>query len=580
MNRASMVWICAGLVMGAVLAFVALRIGQRGHDAPPPSAFAQQVDLAPLETLAVHTEGRLKSYHSFADTTVRYVVGPRAFRGQAHAFTFLDMMLRPEAYEHEDIIYVAKKPMRRQIGSRLELRDDLPPGYIERFMATGMIAPTLLVNDAGVRDLMHRLQSDAIATAKHVTAVENALAIRTPDVLAQNLRLIPPPGGSLETAWRPVTDIWMASSQQTTPAMGVPGLDEASNRALRESWSSLVAAWRTKDAPGVNAALARFAELTAEVEPALYPDRARLGWESWYYRSGHMTWVWLVYLLAVALLLMAVAYRWTFAQRAGVVVYLIALGLHTFAILLRWYVADRWPNSNMFEAVTTSAWFGAVGALVFEALARKTPMRNLFALGAAVASMAALMSAHYMPVSMNPGVGNMMPILHDVWLYIHTNVIIFSYCLIAMATVSAVLYLLHRLAGGEADYARAGGAGALMAMGAASPAEIARARKVTPAQVLDGVTMVLLELAFILLWAGIVMGAIWADHSWGRPWGWDPKEVFALNTFIIFVLLIHTRMKVRDKGLWTAWLAVFGCVSMLFNWIVINFVISGLHSYA
>jgi ABC-type transport system involved in cytochrome c biogenesis permease subunit len=92
--------------------------------------------------------------------------------------------------------------------------------------------------------------------------------------------------------------------------------------------------------------------------------------------------------------------------------------------------------------------------------------------------------------------------------------------------------------------------------------------------------MVLMELAFIMLWAGLVMGAIWADHSWGRPWGWDPKEVFALNTFIILALLVHTRLKVKDKGLWTAVLALTGFGVMMFNWIVINFVIVGLHSYA
>ena len=92
--------------------------------------------------------------------------------------------------------------------------------------------------------------------------------------------------------------------------------------------------------------------------------------------------------------------------------------------------------------------------------------------------------------------------------------------------------------------------------------------------------MILMELSFVMLWAGIVMCAIWADHSWGRPWGWDPKEVFALCTFIIFALLVHVRLKVRDKGLWTAILAVIGAGVMLFNWIVINFVITGLHSYA
>ena len=99
-------------------------------------------------------------------------------------------------------------------------------------------------------------------------------------------------------------------------------------------------------------------------------------------------------------------------------------------------------------------------------------------------------------------------------------------------------------------------------------------------EVMDGATMILVELSFILLWAGIVMGAIWADHSWGRPWGWDPKEVFALNTFLVFAVLVHVRWSVRDKGLWTALLAVVGCAVMLFNWVVINFTIAGLHSYA
>jgi ABC-type transport system involved in cytochrome c biogenesis permease subunit len=92
--------------------------------------------------------------------------------------------------------------------------------------------------------------------------------------------------------------------------------------------------------------------------------------------------------------------------------------------------------------------------------------------------------------------------------------------------------------------------------------------------------MLLMELSFVLLWAGLVMGAIWADHSWGRPWGWDPKEVFALNTFLIYVILIHVRIKTLDKGMWTAALAVIGCGVMLFNWIIINYTISGLHSYA
>ncbi len=76
------------------------------------------------------------------------------------------------------------------------------------------------------------------------------------------------------------------------------------------------------------------------------------------------------------------------------------------------------------------------------------------------------------------------------------------------------------------------------------------------------------------------MGAIWADHSWGRRWGWDPKETVTLNAFFICVLLILTRMRVRDKGLWTELLALIGAIVMSCNSIIINFTNSGLHAHA
>ncbi len=368
----------------------------------------------------------------------------------------------------------------------------------------------------------------------------------------------------------------------------IAGLPHEQALRLKTAWATLTNAWAMHAVPGedparhaatASAALADLAAALPAVAPDLYPARAKLGWESWYFAQGHLTWVWVVYMLAIALLLMAVVYKWPAARGLGLGVFLAATALHTLAVMLRWYVSGHWPNSNMFEAVTTAAWMGAVGAIVIELLARKTPMRNLFALAASVSGAIALMCAHFMPVSLTPELSNRMPILHDVWLYIHTNVIIFSYILIAMAAATSIGYVALRLLGAKADYAKGGGAGTLVGMGAASMNDLAQ-RKPSATAVLDGATMILMELAFVLLWAGIIMGAIWADHSWGRPWGWDPKEVFALNTFIVFVILVHVRLKTSDKGLWTALLAIAGCGAMVFNWIVINFVISGLHSYA
>ena len=317
--------------------------------------------------------------------------------------------------------------------------------------------------------------------------------------------------------------------------------------------------------------------------PEFYPSASRLQWESFYFQWSHLTWVWIIYLFSIALLLMWLVYKWRGAFWLGMTIFGLGFIGQTVAVLLRWYVADRFPNTNMFEAVTTSAWFAAIFALIMEFFVRRTRMSGIFALASAICSMVAMMATRLYPLELSAGISNKMPVLHDIWLYIHTNVIIFSYALIFLAAVSALLYMLWRLVSrngkGVDAWARAGGAGFLIVPRAGGQPGLVSTRTGF-GHVLDGTTMILVELSFILLWAGLVMGAIWADHSWGRPWGWDPKEVFALNTFIIYALLIHVRMKVKDKGMWTAVLAIIGCAVMLFNWIIINFTISGLHSYA
>jgi ABC-type transport system involved in cytochrome c biogenesis permease subunit len=231
-----------------------------------------------------------------------------------------------------------------------------------------------------------------------------------------------------------------------------------------------------------------------------------------------------------------------------------------------------------------------------------------------------------------------MPILNDLWLYIHVNMIIASYALIGIAFVTAAIFVVRRLvirptvglwyamlipavfiplpatipdislnavlpawtpflivigftllAYGVRFISAVipTGSPAVAGIVSESSGSLSAAGDVDSIgngsrieSVLDGSTMLILELALVMLWTGIVMGAIWADHSWGRPWGWDPKEVFALNTWIIFLILVHLRYKVRDKAAWTAVMAVIGCAVMLFNWIVVNFFITGLHSYA
>jgi len=567
-------------------------------------------------------------------------------------------MFRPQRYADVPLVHVKNKLVREQILMAMREDPSLDEARAGDVRKVGLFSRDLL-NQPAVTALLQRLGQDLIRTAKPVDAIQSALAVSHPRFLEENLRLIAPPTGDTTKAWLSMPEL-MTSGAPADDAHAdlattrfIPGLDPALQKSIMDTWSTLRTAWVAESVSGVNEAISKLAHLLPTVAPTIYPSTGRLGMESWYFRTRSMTWVWLFYLASVIPLLMSIIYKWDGARKIGMLLFFVAFALQTASIGIRWYISGRWPNSNMFEAVTTSAWMGGVMALILERITRKTAFRNLFALASAVMSMLALMAAYFLPADLDSAVNNKMAALNDVWLYIHTNMIIWSYAVIGLACIPALLFLRHRwcdlwdtgvipkfrlwllpialgvlnytgyllimhmidsanrglsgstywAAGGafwgslmvvilEALNARArrregvqvergavGGASAII-MGSPGAGGFLQPERPTATQVYDGATMVLVELSFIMLWTGIVMGAVWADHSWGRPWGWDPKEVFALNTFLIFLVLIHVRLKVRDKAFWTAVLAVVGFEVMMFNWIVVNFVISGLHSYA
>ncbi len=622
-------------------------------------SFANQVDLAPFHTVAIQADGRLRSFGSHAKTYMGYVSGPRSVDGQGAGFTYLDLIFNPDKYIEKDIFYVKNKQVRYQIVDLLVELKSLTPAHEEEIRKSGLLSRSLLLDDR-VLGLLRKLGQDLIRTAKSVDRIQQALGVADPSFLSRQLRVIAPPSGKIGDPWISLADVIEGSGVPADSVHAgmskpkrIPGFDPELQSQVSDAWQGLRTAWRDEDSEAVNAKLAQLSGLFPSVSPALYPARERLGMESWYFRSQGMTWVWLIYLASVVPLLMSVIYKWNGARTVGMIFFVVAFLAQTASIGIRWYISGRWPNANMFEAVTTAAWMGGVLAVALEWFVRKTAFRNLFALGSAVMSMGALMAAYFLPTGLDSSISNKMAALNDIWLYIHTNVIIWSYAIIGLACIPALLFLRQRwcmlwdrksvpklrllvlpialvclnwtgykllmhvlddpsrsldqamlyamgglfwgslmlvfleladartrqLAQGSVEKAASGGASVFI-LGGAGGSSFLQKEQPTLSQVYDGATMVLVELSFVMLWAGVVMGAIWADHSWGRPWGWDPKEVFALNTFIIFLVLIHVRLKVRDKGFWTAVLALIGFEVMMFNWIAVNFVIVGLHSYA
>ena len=287
-------------------------------------------------------------------------------------------------------------------------------------------------------------------------------------------------------------------------------------------------------------------------------------------------------------------------------IYVLAASIGSaLAMYLIWFRVE-YPRNDLGTWILIFASFLVLGFYLYLLLSslRALPqllyrptIRPVFLLAANMTGFFALMLAAYVI----PGGGTLtsiMGILDDIMLRIHTVLIISSYALIFVAAVIAVVYLCGYYFGtsrGPGISAPTGPLGAGF-MSANAGYDLRRERPIAAGDMpgdegpgsklpqwlvqMDWCHLIILNLVFIMLFVGTVLGAVWADYSWGRPWGWDPKEVFALNTWLVYAILIHTRLFVTNKGVWTAWLSVAGCAMMAFNWCFVNFFIVGLHSYA
>jgi cytochrome c-type biogenesis protein CcsB len=188
--------------------------------------------------------------------------------------------------------------------------------------------------------------------------------------------------------------------------------------------------------------------------------------------------------------------------------------------------------------------------------------------------------------------GPLVPALNSYWIRIHVVLAVLASSLFILATVFTVLYLVQdrrerrsapaavparepALVGavGERpeDYAPADGDEAV------SPAPRSR---LPAAAALDRMAYRTIVFAFPIWTMAIIAGAIWAEQAWGRYWGWDPKEVWSFVSWVVFAAYLHARATVGWRGRRAAVLALVGFGALVFNLVVVNTVIAGLHSYA
>jgi cytochrome c-type biogenesis protein CcsB len=240
--------------------------------------------------------------------------------------------------------------------------------------------------------------------------------------------------------------------------------------------------------------------------------------------------------------------------RMGVALTIIGFLLSVAGVLMRALAAERAPWGNMFEFTITAMIF-VVGAYLI--LLWRTGIRWL---GLPVTLLAAVGNGLAVTV-FYVAVAPLVPALHSVWFLIHIVAAAISGAAFNVGGVMSILYLIKKRAEDRGDTR-----GYLD--------RLPNSRKI------DLIAYRFLAFAFPLWTFTVVAGAIWAEYAWGRYWGWDPKETWALVTWVIYACYLHARSTAGWRGRRAAVIAIIGLASFWFNFIGINLLVSGLHSYA
>ena len=250
------------------------------------------------------------------------------------------------------------------------------------------------------------------------------------------------------------------------------------------------------------------------------------------------------------------SYRVEFAGRLGVSLTTVAFLLHASGVVTRGLAADRVPWGNMYEFTITGT---AASVATYLLWLRFQPVRWLGLPLTALTVVLLMISVLILDVPAGP----LVPALQSYWLYIHVTAALVATGAFTVGAVASALFLVRNRAEMKGTQDRG------------------MSSRLPDSKTIDQFANHIHAFAFpVWTFAALIAGPIWARFAWGRYWGWDPKEVWAFITWVAYAAYLHARATAGWRGRRAAFLALAGFAALWFNFIGVNFFVSGLHSYA
>ncbi len=496
---------------------------------------------SPLDQIPIQDRGRIKPFKSFAHETLYLIHGSKKLKlpesndkakkiKREPSEVIMTFMLAPEQWEATPIIRLDHLELKKALGFKAE---DKFFSIQDFFKAPSL--GSLMQQMAGKVERKEKLNPFDQAVQKLESQLGYVRLLQSGDAL----RLVP---SKTESTWLSVNQLEGPTKEKFTEVL--KSLITVITEKMSEDNKKV-------DTSAFNAKILEFMELARQENPEAYADQRIIKTELHYSALKPFFWSSVLYFFAFLSLTLFWVLKKQNLVAAGWVFTFLGLGFHIYGFVLRSIISGRAPVTNMYETVV---WV-PLGAILF-GIAIEYFKKNKFTLLAAnLGSFLCLMLADMAPAVLDPTIQPLEAVLRsNFWLSTHVTVIVISYAAFFLAFVLGDINLVYFML---------------------DPKKWAKEIK----SINDSIYRAL-QIGILLLGIGIVLGGIWADYSWGRFWGWDPKETWALIALLGYLAVLHARLVgwVKHFGMAASAVASFSLVIMA--WYGVNYVLgAGLHSY-
>jgi cytochrome c-type biogenesis protein CcsB len=483
--------------------------------------------------------GRMKPINTFSSELLRKVSQSDTYNDMSSDQVFLSMTQFPEIWYQVPIVYLNTKndSIRNLLGISKGVK---LVRLIDFFGEKGNYKLASKLNDAFHEGTPDAFQKDIIDTDKKVNLLYSALS-------GQILKIFPKPNDK-NNKWVSYLEI-----HQSTNSV----LDTVKN-ILPFYLNSVLKSAKNNDYKLPNSLLIGLENYQKKYGSAVRPSDKKIESEILYNKLDVFQKLFSWYMYASLLMLLFVIiniFNSGKIVKVGVtffhVIIALLFALHTTGLISRWYISGHAPWSNAYESMIYVAWATMLFALLFAKKSKLTVAAGTF-----VAAII-LFIAH--KNWLDPEIANLQPVLDSYWLMIHVAVIVASYGPLTLGMVLGVLSLILMIFSNEKNKEKI----------SLNIKEITYINEMS------------ITIGLVMLTIGNFLGGQWANESWGRYWGWDPKETWALVSIMVYAFIIHMRLV---PGLRTKWIfnlmTIIGFYSIMMTYFGVNFYLSGLHSYA